>query len=352
MTYKMAIIGMGGMAGWHFDNIKEHIKGLDVTAGFDISKETREKRAKEWGVKTYNTPEELYADKDTDIVLVATPNDSHKDYVINALNSGKHVICEKPVTMNAEELEEIITTTKKTGKIFSIHQNRRWDPDFLIIKKILADGLLHQPYNIESRVQGSKRLWGWRAFKQNGGGILLDWGVHLLDQMLDLIPQDVVSVHGHLHTMAGSEIDDCFTAMLRFEDGCTGMVDITTNSFIIQPRWHLSCADGTAVVDNWECEGRIVKQADPDEVDWTEHVMYTAAGPTRTMLPRPKSTIIETELPPVGDRKWTDYYVNILDVLNGKAELIVTPQQALRVMKVIDALFESDRTGEAVKKRI
>jgi len=352
MSLKMAVIGMGGMANWHFDNIGKYVPEIKVAAGYDIEEKTNNSREKDWGIKKCSSPEEIYNDKSIDIVLIATPNDSHKDYIINLLNAGKHVICEKPVTMNAKELEEVIEVHKKSNKLFTVHQNRRWDPDYLIIKKILEEKQLSAPYLVESRVHGSKRLWGWRAFLPNGGGILLDWGVHLLDQMLDLIPHKITSVYGHLYTMPDSEIDDGFTAMLRFEDGTAGVIDIQTNNFIVGPRWHMSSADGTAIIENWECEGKIVKQADPNELDWTETTIYTAAGPTRTMLPRPKETVLELDLPKPEERMWTHFYRNVVDVLNGKAEQIVTPNQALRVMKVIDAIFESHKTSKSINEVI
>ena len=348
MSFNMAIIGMGGMAGWHVRNIREHIPQINIVGGYDLREEANTKAIKEWGVKVYTSPEEIYADPAIDMVLIATPNDVHKDYAIKCMEAGKHVICEKPVTMDAPELEEVLAVAEKTGKLFSVHQNRRWDLDYLTVRKILADGLLKNPHNIESRVQGSRPLYGWRLFKQNGGGLLLDWGIHLLDQMLDLIPGKVTSVQAHLHKVRGQEVDDSFTVLLRFENGTSGMVSISTTCYSPLPRWHVSCEDGTAVIDDWELGGKIVKQADPNEKDWTENLVYTAAGPTRIMLPRPKETTEETPLPKITGTHWTDYYKNIVDTLNGKAELRVTGQQALRVMKVIDAVFESDRTGAAI----
>ena len=348
MSYNMAIIGMGGMAGWHVENIKEHIPEINITGGYDIREEANAKAKKDWGVKVYASAEEIYADTNIDIVLIATPNDVHKDYIIKCMEAGKHVICEKPVTMNAPELEEVLVVAKNTGKLFSVHQNRRWDKDYLTVRKILTDGLLKNPHNIESRVQGSRPLYGWRCHKINGGGLLLDWGVHLIDQMMDLIPEKVVSVIGHLHYVDEYEIDDAFTVMLRFESGTTGMVSISTKCYIPLPRWHVSCEDGTAVIEDWELKGKIVKQADPNEKDWTGTIVYTAAGPTRIMLPRPKETTIETELPDIVGTHWTDYYKNIVETLQGKAELRVTGEQALRVMKVLDAIFESDKTGAAI----
>lgn len=347
MALNMAIIGMGGMAGWHYKNVTEKIPGITITGAYDIRDEAKAAIDK-LGLKNYADAEALYADKSVDLVLVATPNDVHKSYSIACLEAGKHVICEKPVTLNAAELEAVIATSQKCGKLFTVHQNRRWDTDYLTIRKILSDGLLHKPYMIESRVQGSRQgMFGWRGFKQNGGGMVLDWGIHLLDQMLDLVPEKVVSVNAHLHYIGTKEVDDNFTAMLRFEGGLSALVNISMNCFILQPRWHMSCEDGTALIENWDLDGKIVKLADPTTLDWTEEIVYTAAGPTRSMLPRPKSTTAELELPIVkGD--WTEYYRNVVDTINGKAELIVTPAQALRVMQVVDAVFESERTGRSV----
>ena len=354
----LAIIGMGYMAGRHFENIIELKKGITIIGGYDIREESQVKAAK-WGIKNYASPEDIYNDKTIDIVLIATPNDTHKEYSINSLKSGKHVICEKPAAMNAAELEEILATAKETQKCFFVHQNRRWDTDYLTIRKILATGLLRNPYSIESRVQGSRPLYGWRAFKQNGGGLLLDWGVHILDQILDLIPQKIVSVSGHLHHLNNKEVDNAFTAFLRFEDGCSVIVNITTNCFDPLPRWHLSCQDGTAVIEDWEVNGRIVKQTEStdissfnDEHKFIENIVYTAAGPTRTMLPRPKETTQVLPLPKTSENSWDFFYQNVLDVIEDKAKPFITGHQATRVMKVIDAIFESDSSNTTIAVKI
>lgn len=351
MAIKMAIIGMGHMAGWHVNTIRQHIPDITIVGGYDIVEEAKNTARNKWLVKVYDSPQAIYDDPGVDLVLIATPNDTHKDYAIACLRAGKHVICEKPVTMDAAELEEVMAVAAQTDRLFSIHQNRRWDKDYLTIRKILEDGLLHNPYTIESRVQGSRPLYGWRAFAPNGGGLLLDWGVHLLDQMLDLVPYPVVSVQAHLHSLITTQVDDVFHVLLRFENGCTALINISTNCYIPLPRWHVSCENGTAVIDNWELTGRIVQLADPTVRDFEDAIVYTHAGPTRTMLPRPASTTKQTPLPTVTGH-WSDYYRNIVDVLQNGAQPIVTPAQALRVMKVIDACFYSDRTGEAVAVEI
>lgn len=351
MAHRLAIIGYGGMGGWHHQSIQEHVPGIEVVGAYDIRPEVEETAVKN-GLHFYRTLEELWADETVDIVTVATPNNFHKELVISCLEHGKNVICEKPVAMNAGELEEMMVAAKKSGKLFSIHQNRRWDRDYVTIRQILKDGTIGTPYFIESRVQGSRRsLDGWRGYEVNGGGMVYDWGVHLADQLLDLIDSPVVSVDAHLFRVFSEEVDDNFKAFLRFENGISALIEIATNCFINQPRWHMSCTDGTAVIEDWDCRGKMVKLNSDEKMEWTNDIVYTAAGPTRTMAPRPVHTVAELALPEV-HTEWADYYKNIVDVIDNGAELIVKPQQALRVMKVIDAIFESEKTGHSISCRI
>jgi len=349
MPVKMAIIGMGGMAGWHHRNIKEKVPEIQIVGAYDIREESK-KNIEKLGLKNYKSPEEIYKDKEIDLVLVATPNDVHKDYSIALLEAGKNVLCEKPVTLNTAEFDEIVAVAEKTGKMFfTVHQNRRWDSDYLTVRKILDDGLLNGLYRIETKVQGSRQyVHGWRGYKINGGGMVLDWGIHLLDQLLYMFPQKVKSVYTHFHQIVMPEVEDDFTAMLLFEDGLSAIVNVSMSTFITQPRWQLFAKDGSARIDNWDCEGEIVKlTTDADKMEWEEDIVYTSAGPTRSMAPRPKETTDILPLPVVKG-EWLDLHRNIVEVLAGKAEPIVTHSQARRCMQVIDAIFESARTGASV----
>jgi predicted dehydrogenase len=156
--YGLAIVGFGGMGNWHREFI-ESLDRVNVVGIYDI-KESRRQYAKENNIYAYERLEEVLKDEKVDIVLVATPNDLHKEISIKALKAGKNVVCEKPAMMNSEELEEVMSVSKETGKLFVVHQNRRWDEDFLTIKKIYDEKLLGDIYNIESRVHGSRGIPG------------------------------------------------------------------------------------------------------------------------------------------------------------------------------------------------
>ena len=162
MAHKMGIIGYGGMAGWHHENSKR-IKDFAVVAAHDINPD-RLAAAKERGLQPYANLNDFLKDDSFDLVLVATPNNFHKPMVIAALEAGKNVICEKPVAMCIDDFDAMWETSKKTGKLFTVHQNRRWDRDFRIVKKAIETGLVGKPYTIESRVMGQNGVMhGWRA---------------------------------------------------------------------------------------------------------------------------------------------------------------------------------------------
>jgi Predicted dehydrogenases and related proteins len=351
MQHKMAIIGYGGMGGWHAENVLSRIEEVTVKGIYDIREEAFEK-AKKNNLYIYKDLEELLKDNEIDLVTIATPNDKHKEYVIKCLLAGKNVICEKPVTMNVSELEEILAVAKECKTVFSVHQNRRWDKDFVIIKNILNQGDIGKPYFIESRVQGSRRaMYGWRGHKTNGGGMVLDWGVHLLDQFLNLIDSPVVSVDAHLFNLYSDDVEDNIKILLRFENGVSALCEMSTNCLINSPRWHVSCTDGTVIIEDWECKGKIVQLKSDHEMSWSDDIVYTEAGPTRTMAPRPTYTTQVLNLPEV-QTDWSDYYKNIINVIDGKDKLIVKPEQTLRVMKVIEKVFESQELGNGVRCNI
>lgn len=345
MGIKTAIIGYGGMGSFHASQIKQ-IKALEVVGAYDIKPE-RIKVAIADGYKGYTSLEECLSD-DIEVVIIAAPNNFHKELSIKSMQAGKHVICEKPVMMNAQELEEVIKVANELNKIFSVHQNRRWDKDFRIVKEAFEKNIIGEPFYIESRVQGSKGVPGdWRCVKDAGGGMLLDWGVHLLDQILWMVDSPVTEVYAQLLSVKFKDVDDNFKVLLKFKNNLSALIEVDTYTFIPLPRWHVSTDNGTLVINDWDCNGKILK-ANQVEFKWEESIVYTSAGPTKTMAPRPVETIDELPLPQVvTDCK--DYYANFAKAVRGEEEQIVTHKQMTRVMKVIDAIFKSAENGECIK---
>ena len=258
MSYKMGIIGFGWMGYKHYRMIIPKNGEIEVVSAYDTDSE-RLSLAKELGIRPYDDFQKFISDPGTDIILVATPNHLHKKYSEQALKAGKHVICEKPAVLCSEELKELIVLAEEKKKIFTVHHNRRWDRDYLIVKKTFENKMLGRPVIIESRVQGANGIPSdWRRQKECGGGMLYDWGVHLIDQILVLVDSRIASVYANLLNINYS-VDDNVRIVLLFENGIMAQIEITTMCFQYLPRWNIIGTDGTLRIENWECEGKIVK---------------------------------------------------------------------------------------------
>ncbi len=342
MKKNVAVIGYGGMGGWHC----EHLEKSDVASLigiYDID-EKRMDLARERKIKAYDSLEALLSDENVEIVLIATPNDSHKEIAIKAMNAGKHAICEKPVAMSSEELQEMIDVSNKTDKRFTVHQNRRWDEDFLKVKEVYDNGYLGDVFNIESRVQGSRGIPGdWRKEKIHGGGMVLDWGVHLFDQMLQMVDEKIVSIYSRLDDVTNSEVDDGFKVVFTFESGLTAHIEVGTSNFINLPRWYMQGQNGTALITDWNDAGKYICCENFSESDVIP--IKTAAGLTKTMAPRKPETVIEHEMVKL-DPDVHDFYRNFCKAVDKKEEQLITHKQMMRVFKLMEACFEAAEKGQ------
>ena len=342
---KIVIVGFGGMGEQHSRSLKNN-EHLEVVGVYDILEKQR-LLAKFNGLKAYDSFEEVLEDKDISAILIATPNDTHKDLAIKALENGKHVICEKPVTTNAKDLEAILEIQKTTGKTFMVHQNRRWDEDYLTIKNIYDSKRLGELYRIEQRVYGSRGIPGdWRKYERFGGGMLLDWGVHMLDRLLIMIPEKIKSLYCSLSYVLEEEVDDGYKVFIEFESGKTALVEVGTTNLIPLPKWYCTFQRGTAIIEDWEMNGKIVELTNYDEAD--AKPIVAGAGLTKTMAPRTDNSTKTSDLEIIR-RSHLEFYQNFYEVIHGQADPLIKNQEVLRVMKVIDALFLSAKTNQVIE---
>lgn len=341
----VVVVGYGGMGNYHAERI-DSFENFNLSGVYDIKPE-RCQVAEGKGWYAYPSFEAVLEDDSVELIICATYNDCHKDIAIRAMRAGKNVISEKPVTLNSEELEEIIAVANETGKLFTVHQNRRWDNDYRTLKNILDKNELGPVFTIESRVYGSRGVpKGWRGEKEHGGGMLLDWGVHLLDQILMLNEgKKIKSVYGSLTNITNLEVDDGFRAIIKFEDGPECLVEVFTNNFIESPRWYMAGENGTAIIRTWDIEGEIVKIKDWEKMDAVPVQM--GAGITKTMAPRTPETIQKFPLEVI-EVQWADYYNNIYDALRNGAEPLITHNQQRRLMKLMEAIVESSEKNEVI----
>jgi scyllo-inositol 2-dehydrogenase (NADP+) len=350
-----AIVGLGGMGNWHRELICGEgiwnnrdcgqIDNLHLAGSYDI-REERQQFARSVGLHTYESIDDVLEDEKVDIVLCTTPNDIHKEIVFRALEAGKNVVCEKPAALNSIQFQEMTDKAAQVGKLLMVHQNRRWDEDFLAVKNLYEKQLLGMPFRIESRVQGSRGIPGdWRQLPERGGGMVLDWGVHLLDQALMMIPEKVKTVYATFTNVTNGLVEDGFTIELTFESGLVFIAEVGTNNFIALPRWYVLCRDGTATINDWKEQGKMVYLTDRDKKDAVP--VRTAAGLTKTMAPRTPDSIGTKPLPQV-KADIRDFYRNVMAVIEQKADQVVKLEEVKRVMLLMDAVFQSARSHQVV----
>lgn len=209
-----------GMSGWVF-----HAPFIDVHHGFNLyavyerSKNLAQERFPR--VKTYRSLNEMLADANVDLVVVNTPNATHYEFTKKALQAGKHVVVEKPFTIEVEEAEELITLAKQQNKVLSVYHNRRWDSDFLTVKKMLAEKLLGDVVEAEIHYDRYKEDLSPKLHKETPGpgtGALYDLGSHLIDQSVQLfgMPDAVFADMAILRKV--SKVDDYFEVILYYPD--------------------------------------------------------------------------------------------------------------------------------------
>ncbi|HEY0188495.1 MAG TPA: Gfo/Idh/MocA family oxidoreductase [Cellulomonas sp.] len=353
MSHRLVVVGYGTMGVTHAEALGP-IEGVEVAGVVDVDQD-RLVYAVADGHHVYGDLDEALADPTVDVVFVCTPNEAHHPIALRALAAGKHVITEKPAMLDSAQLAEVIAAADAAGLVLAVHQNRRWDEDYLAMKQLYDTRAIGRVAHIETRVHGSRGIPGdWRALRERGGGMLLDWGVHLVDRLLVMVGSPVVNVYGRLSHVLGTEVDDGFRADLTFANGVEAVVDVSTTCFVPQPIWLLRSAEGTATVDDWELHGRVVHRTTVPEADAAP--VRAGAGVTKTMAPRTvdyaahlaEDPAIQVLPVPRVPTDVTDFYRNVLAAIDGTAELVVRHDEVLRTMRVLEAIARSHETNEVV----
>lgn len=322
------MVGVGivgyGVGRFHAGLISQ-VKGLELRAVCDRIPGRREAAEQDHGVKTYARMSSLLKDDEIDLVVIATAHNTHARLCVQALGAKKHVVVEKPMCLDTAQADQMIRTAKRNRRLLSVFKNRRWDSDYLTVKKVIEEGLIGKPFLIESRVGSCGELGGWRREKRYGGGMLYDWGAHLIDQMLHLVASPVDRVYATVETRISQMTADNFSRVaLTFLDGTQGFVQVTTAAHLSLPRWYVLAQKGALIRETFE--------DDPPTRLVTQVGSFTSQATIKTIKGDP-----------------VNYYRNISAVLNRGAKLIVQPADVRRAIAVIEAAFRSAKSGQAVR---
>jgi scyllo-inositol 2-dehydrogenase (NADP+) len=323
-TVNCGILGYGpafGM-GKHHSNFINATEGLKTTAVCDSNPErVAAAKSEVPQLQGYFTDlKDMLKMKELDLVVVVLPHNLHAKAALQCLNAGKNVIVEKPFCITVAEADKMIETAKTKKLMLSVFHNRRWDPDYLAIKDIINRGLIGDIFHIEcgSAGYGYPRFW-WRSDKKISGGIMYDWGAHFLDWVLNLVNSRVISVTGEMKKLVWNSVtnEDYGQVYIKFENGVTADYTTSTVSAINRPRWRILGTKGAIEVKN------------VDEI----RVVSVSSGVLHDGIIK----VTDTGL------TWTKYYRNIADHLLMGEELAVKPEEARRVISVIEAGEKNSR---------
>ena len=332
---KVGVIGYGGA----FNMGRQHLTfmnraGMTPVAVAELD-ETRLEVAREEfpGIETYTSASAMLDRSEVNLVVIITPHNTHADLALQCLCAGRHVISEKPLAITTAECDAMIREAKARSLLLSTYHNRHWDGCILeALDQIHGREVIGEVYRIEAHMGGYSRPgdW-WRSSKSISGGILYDWGVHLLEYALQILQSELVEVTGFSHTgfwadqtrWRADTNEDEATAIARFKNGT--WINLTMSSIASTPR-----------------EGWL-------EVIGTEGTYTFDGGTYRIAQQKGGQTEVASGKNP--GNQYERYYDNIAAHLAAGEALIITPEWSRRSIHILDLACQSAALGQTLKAK-
>mgnify|MGYP000193906056 CR=1 FL=1 len=350
---RIGVIGCGGIAnGKHMPAHKANPHS-EMVAFCDIVPERAEKAKKDFGTpecKTYTDYKELLKDKSIDAVLVLTHNSEHCRITVDALNAGKHVMCEKPMAMNYEEAKKMIEARDKSGKLLTIGYQNRFRQDSLYLKKLADADKFGEIYYAEATAIRRRAVPTWGVFideKKQGGGPLIDIGTHALDLTLWMMnnykPKMVVgNVYKKLGNQerSGNAWGDWDPAQYTVEDSAFGFVTMENGATIsVEASWALNIADPNEAV-TYLCGDKAGA-----DMRGGLHLNYVKYGRPCIETPNFEAGGAAFFEGATSDPSELEARAFINAIIND-TEVSTKPEQALVVTQILEGIYESAKQGK------
>jgi predicted dehydrogenase len=352
---KAALIGCGGIGNSkHMPSVKQ--TGLvDMVAFCNPTYEKAAKSAKEFGTadaRIYTDYRELLLDNSIDVVYVCTPNRSHSEISIAALNAGKHVMCEKPMAISSAEAKNMVDAAKANNRILTIAYQNRFRKDSLYLKEECRKGTLGEIYFAKARAIRRRAVPTWGVFlneHEQGGGPLIDIGTHALDLTLWMMdnykPKYAVGTTYHKlnnQKNTANAFGDWNCEEFTVEDSAFGFVVMENGATVIlESSWALNSLESL--------EGAAILCGTEAGADMLDGLRINGVRNGRQYITKPDFD--------TGGAAFLDGLTGEPDVLEqltflnavmGKGELVVKPQETLVVTQILEAIYESAKTGRPV----
>jgi scyllo-inositol 2-dehydrogenase (NADP+) len=339
---EVGLVGFG-LAGRAFHSqVVRAVPGLHLAAIFQRSGDGAAKAYPD--VRIVRSYEELLAIPEIRLIVIASPNDTHSEFARSALASGRDVLVDKPFTPTLAEAVELVRLAKAAGRVLTVYQNRRYDGDFATVRKVVADGALGRVVTFETHYDRYRPLLkpgAWREKPGPGNGVWFDIGPHLVDHALLLFGEPKAITADIRIEREHAQVDDAFDVTLDYPNGTRASLRSSILAAAPRPRFVLL---GT--------QGSFVKQSiDPQENN-LRFEKIPATGPWGMqneenwgVLTTPRGDGFERRSIPNAAVDYRDFYANLRDALLGDAQLVVSPEWALSVMRVLELAQESSRRG-------
>lgn len=353
--FRVGIVGCGGIAnGKHLPALKA-LPNVKMVAFCDLIRERAEKALKEYGAegaKVYDTYEELVADPTIDVVHVLTPNKAHAPISIAAMEAGKDVMCEKPMAKTAADARAMVECAKRTGKMLTIGYQNRFRPDSLYLKKCCEAGDLGEVYYARAHAIRRRAVPTWGVFldeEAQGGGPLIDIGTHALDLTLwEMNNYEVESVMGSVYRKL-ADTKDAANAWgpwdpekFTVEDSAMGFIKMKNGATIVlEASWALNSLD----VDEAKTSLCGTKAgADMKDGLRINGERFSKMYVTKPDLEAGGVAFYDGSVKDAKDVEAEQFYA----ALENGAKPTVLPEQALVVTEILEAIYNSAKTGKPV----
>jgi predicted dehydrogenase len=342
----VGVIGFG-LAGRAF-----HAQVIHATPGLRLAaivqRGGNEAAEKYPDVRVVRSVEELLAIREIQLVVVATPNDTHAPLARACLEAGRDVVVDKPFATTLEEAEELVALAKHLGRLITVYQNRRYDGDFQAIRRLVAEGTLGRIARFETnydRFRPQLKTGAWRERRVPGAGILFDLAPHLIDHALALfgIPE-AVTADVRVERDA-AVVDDAFDVMLHYPHGMRAVLRSTMLAAAQRPRFVLHGTRGAFVKQTFDPQEMNLRRGYiPESGAWGEEPEEDWG-----VLTTVENDEVVRRSVPSASGDYRDYYANVRDAILGKAELAIQPEYALQVMRVLELAQLSSREKRTVR---
>ncbi len=340
---KVGVIGLG-MGKWHVKTA-HNCSLSEVVAVADPDEERLTAVGDEHDIASrYASGEKMIAGEDLDLVIVATPNKFHKPLTMAALEAGCHVVCEKPMAMNAGEAEQMLEAARKVDRRLMINLSYRFMPQSLSLKREVESGAIGDIYFAKTmwlRRRGLPRFGGWFGQKAlSGGGSLIDLGVHRLDLALWLMgypePEWVSArTYDHISSALAAEegkefdVEDLAAGMITFKNGATLLFDISWAGHIKERELMETRLLGT--------KGGMVHRNLNEGYDFESEVFMDRHGAQYDMVPKGTFSAVEGGMP------------HFISTIANGAEGDTTAEDGVVIQRLLDAIYLSAEKREPIR---